>query len=386
MPPEDPSPDLTRIGNDLIEQEKSRMRRMLSGPIDPDSFTITRFPPPVTLPSPNCFMSTGDYWWPNPDTKDGLPYIRRDGETNPDGFYAHRRIMRAAATTAAAMAVDHHWDRSSRSAGRAKAILSSFFLDPATRMLPSLEYGQAIPGICEGREIGIIDTLHLVEVPLAVDLLAADGALDEETVSGMKEWFGHYLAWLLEHPFGLKERATGNNHSTAYALQVTTFARFVGRRDALEEMRAFLFQELLPQQMSADGSFPLELERTKPYGYSIFNLDCFSVLCHLLSLELGSLWEQALPDGRCLKRGVEFLYPFVNDKTNWPYRRDVACFDDWPSRPAFLLLAGIWLKNPQWLDLWQQLTPTSETEEIERNEIMHTPLLWLATWNKRPSS
>jgi len=331
-------------------------------------------------------MSTGDYWWPNPETGDGLPFIRRDGETNPDGFYAHRRIMRGTSGAIAALATDHHWNKSPGAGHQAEAILRTFFLSPATRMLPNLEYGQAIPGICEGREIGIIDTLHLVEVPLAVELLAEDGTLGRETVTGMKTWFADYLTWLLEHPFGPKERATGNNHSTAYTLQVTAFARFVGRRDILHEMRDFLLHELLPQQMSADGSFPLELERTKPYGYSIFNLDCFSALCHLLSLELGSLWDFALFDGRGLMRGVEFLYPFIRDKQKWPHGRDIACFDDWPSRPAFLLLAGVWLENPEWIALWQELTPASGVEEIERNEIMHTPLLWLATWSKRLSS
>ncbi len=374
---------LPRLRKPFVDDELARTREKLGQQLDPASFTITQSPPPVNLPSPNTFMSTGDYWWPNPDTDDGLPYIRRDGETNPDGFYAHRRIMRAAAGTVAALAVDHHWNPAPASADRAKAILRSFFLNPATRMLPNLEYGQAIPGICEGREIGIIDTLHLVEVPLAVDLLRADGALDEETVSGMRAWFADYLTWLLEHPFGLKERATGNNHSTAYALQVSAFARFVGRPEVLAEMREFFLKELLPQQMSDDGSFPLELERTKPYGYSIFNLDCFSALCHLLSLEGDSLWEQSLPDGRGMRRGVEFLYPFIKDKERWPFGRDVAHFDDWPSRPGFLLLAGIWLDNPQWLDLWQKLAPTTEIEEIERNEVMHNPLLWLATWNPK---
>ena len=29
-------------------------------------------------------MSLGPYWWPDPNKPDGLPYIRRDGERNPE--------------------------------------------------------------------------------------------------------------------------------------------------------------------------------------------------------------------------------------------------------------------------------------------------------------
>ena len=40
------------------------------------------------------FYSEGDYWWPDPQTPDGLPYIRRDGQTNPENFTGHRLILR----------------------------------------------------------------------------------------------------------------------------------------------------------------------------------------------------------------------------------------------------------------------------------------------------
>jgi hypothetical protein len=129
--------------------------------------------------------------------------------------------------------------------------------------------------------------------------------------------------------------------------------------------------------MAPDGSFPLELARTKPYGYSIFQLDNAATFCQVLSTESDNLWEFALADGRGVRRGVEFLYPFLADKSKWPHKPDVQAWEDWPARQACLLFAGLAFGRQEYLDLWQKLPPDPTDDEVRRNIAVTQPLLWL---------
>jgi hypothetical protein len=129
--------------------------------------------------------------------------------------------------------------------------------------------------------------------------------------------------------------------------------------------------------MAADGGFPRELARTKPYGYSIFQLDNMAALCQVLSRPDDNLWTFTLPDGRGMQTAMNFLYPFLADKSTWPRKPDVQAWNDWPSRQPSLLLAGLALGDPHWIGLWQKLNPEISNEEVKRNIAITQPLLWL---------
>ena len=129
--------------------------------------------------------------------------------------------------------------------------------------------------------------------------------------------------------------------------------------------------------MAPDGSFPLELARTKPYGYSIFQLDNVTTLCQVLSTESDNLWEFSLADGRGVRRGVEFLYPFLADKSKWPHKPDVQAWEGWPARQPCLLFAGLAYGKPEYLELWKKLPADPTDEEVRRNIAITQPLLWL---------
>ena len=135
---------------------------------------------------------------------------------------------------------------------------------------------------------------------------------------------------------------------------------------------------LLPQQMAADGSFPLELERTKPYGYSLFNLDAMATIAQILSTPSDNLWTFELPDGRGMRRALAFMAPFIEDKTRWRHPRDVQYYDEWPMRHAALLFGGLALDQPDYVALWRTLKPDSQVEEVVRNFFIRQPILWLA--------
>src|SRR5690606_16885461 len=147
-----------------------------------------------------------------------------------------------------------------------------------------------------GRGIGIIDAIHLIEVAHSVEILEKNGILPDETSSKIKDWFSEFVTWLTTHPYGIDEMNAKNNHGTCWVMQVGMFARLVGNKQVLELCRERFRNVLLPNQMAPDGSFPLELKRTKPYGYSLFNLDAFMVTAEILSDNDNNLYAYSTPD------------------------------------------------------------------------------------------
>ncbi len=193
----------------------------------------------------------------------------------------------------------------------------------------------------------------------------------------MRDWFREYLAWMLGSKNGKEEAATKNNHAVAFFLQVAVFAEFAGDAAALAECRKRFKEVFVPRQMAPDGSFPQELARTKPYAYSIFQLDNMATLCQVLGLPEDKLWTFALPDGRGMAKGMGYLYPYLEDKSKWPLKPDVQAWEGWPARQPCLLFAGIALGEPRYTALWMKLEPDPRDAEVRRNIAITQPLLWL---------
>lgn len=325
---------------------------------------------------PNDFYSEGDYWWPDPENPDG-PYMQRDGETNPENFVAHRLAMIRFSqivgmqTSAWLLTGDQKY---AETVGRH---LEAWFVNPETRMNPGLNYAQAIKGRVTGRGIGIIDAIHLIEVARSVEILEQNKALPESQVAAVKNWFSDFVTWLTTHPYGIDEMNTKNNHATCWVMQVGMFARLTQNEEVLELCKNRFKEILLPNQMAEDGSFPLEIRRTKPYGYSLFNLDAFMTTAEILSDENHNLYQFSTPDGKNLELGAEFLFPYVEDKSEWPYAEDVMYWDEWPVRHPFLLFAGRAYNKPEYIELWQTLDGYPETQEVIRNLPIRNPLLWV---------
>ncbi|MGC9353804.1 MAG: alginate lyase family protein [Mariniphaga sp.] len=324
----------------------------------------------------NDFYSEGDYWWPDPENPEG-PYIRRDGQTNPENFVAHRLAMIRFSRIVGMQTSAWLLTGNQKFADAVGNHLEAWFVNPETRMNPSLNYAQAIKGRVTGRGIGIIDAIHLIEVARSVEILEQNKALPESLVSPVKAWFSEFVTWLTTHPYGIDEMNTKNNHATCWVMQVGAFARLTGNEEVLELCRTRFKEVLLPSQMGEDGSFPLELERTKPYGYSLFNLDAFMTAAEILSDENQNLYQYSTPEGKKLELGAEFLFPYVKDKSKWPYAEDVMYWDEWPVRHPFLLFAGNAYNKPEYIELWKTLEGYPETQEVIRNLPIRNPLLWV---------
>lgn len=338
--------------------------------------TITSVRAPRSAGGLHDYFSEGDYWWPNPKDPNG-PYIRRDGESNPDNFVAHRELlirlsMQMPALTAA-------WVLTGRRdfADHAAAHLRAWFVDPATRMNANLEYAQAIHGIDTGRSIGIIDTVHLVEVVQAAIVLNQRHAIDAATARGTRQWFSDYLRWLTTSDRGLEERAAKNNHGSCWLLQAAEFATYAGDGAVRDACRDRFKNTLVPNQIAPNGSFPLELARTKPYSYSLFNLDIVGMCARVLSQPNDDLWTDRTANGAGLAAAFAFMFPYIEDKSRWPYRHDVEYFDDLPVRQPSLLFAGLAYERPDYLHLWQRLNPEPTVPEIIRNHPVRQPILWM---------
>ncbi len=340
---------------------------------------------PVTVTDAGCvrsagnqhdFYSEGDYWWPNPEDPDG-PYIRKDGQTNPENFVAHRHSMIRLSQIVGMQTSAYLLSGDKKFAKATQKHLEAWFVNPETRMNPSLLYVQAIKGKVTGRGIGIIDAIHLVEVARSIEILEANNILPQETISEIQNWFSEFVTWLTTHPYGLDEMNTKNNHATCWVMQVGAFARLTKNTEVLELCRNRFKTILLPNQMGEDGSFPRELVRTKPYGYSLFNIDAFMTCAEILSDENNNLYEFTTQDGKNMKLGAEYLYPFVKDKSTWELEPDVLYWEDWPVRHPFLLFAGKAYINDNYIQLWQTLEGYPKTGEVLRNLSIRNPLIWL---------
>lgn len=330
---------------------------------------------PRSAGGPHDFSSEGDYWWPDPQ-KPNAPYVRRDGLTNPENFVAHRNLMFGMARDVGALAAAWDLTHDERFATAAVRHLRTWFVDAETRMNPNLLYAQAIKGVSTGRGIGIIDTVHLAEVALAVEALRGSAALTSDDDAALTQWFREYLRWIRTHPYGIDESKQENNHGTCWVLQAAAFARLTGDDAVLTACRERFRRDLLTQ-MAADGSFPRELARTKSYGYSIFNLDVMTATAVVLSTPEENLVRASLSDGRSLLRAIGWLAPFLADKTKWPKPPDVMCWEDWPMRQPALLFGALAGGNVEWLALWRRLPADSAVEEVQRNFPVRFPTLWL---------
>jgi len=340
---------------------------------------------PITVTSSFCkrsagnshdFYSEGDYWWLDPQNSAG-PYIRKDGMTNPDNFTAHREAMIRFSQISGALGSAYILTKDQKYADKLALHLRAWFINGATKINRNLLYAQAVKGVATGRGIGIIDTIHLIEVVKAIQAIEDSSALSKADLKAIKLWFSAYLNWMTTHEYGIAERDNGNNHSVCWALQVAAFADFTDDTAIMNFCRDFYKNTLLPNQMAKDGSFPLELQRTKPYGYSLFNLDAMASICQILSTKEDNLYTFSTKDGRNLALGLQFMEPFIANKSQWPYSKDVMFWDEWPVRQSCLLFGGIALQNKKYLNLWKSLKADFTNPEVIRNMPVRNPLLWL---------
>lgn len=278
----------------------------------------------VTPPSgdKHDYTSQAPYFWPDPTKPNGLPYIRRDGERNPelDKITDHHTLDQMVAATRT-LAIAYYFSGNEQYAAKATQLLRAWFLHPATRMNPNLEYAQFIPGVNTGRGIGLIETRGLADVVDAIGLLAGSSAWTSTDQNGLKDWYGRFLQWMLESKNGREENAAKNNHGTYYDVQAASFALFLGRNDLAKQIVETARQKRIALQIEPDGRQPLELVRTKAWSYSNGNLDGLMLIARLAENVGVDLWNYETRDGRSIRRALEYLYQFAAGDQKWTYQQ-----------------------------------------------------------------
>jgi hypothetical protein len=371
------SPSFTCNAATFLELESTRVIAQADVYLKAEPRTVTADRSPRTEGGPNDFYSEGDYWWPVPGQPDAS-YERRDGQSNPDNFIAHRQSMIRLSEITASLAAAWQLTGEAQYAEAANPHFRAWFIDPETRMNPSLLYAQAIKGRHSGRSIGLIDTLHLVEVARAAKVLGEAGQIPAEEFVVIKAWFSTFATWMNTHPYGIKERDWHNNHAIAWGLQVAAFSDLTGDVALAELVRTRFKTVYIAKQMRIDGAFPDELSRTKPYGYSLFVLDLLGGIAQILSTPEDNLWTFQTADGRGLEKAIDFMYRYVEDKSRWPLGQDIAYWEAWPMRHPAYVFAGNALGNCAFSDLVRDFPTDSDVYEVTRNFPIRYPSLWLS--------
>ena len=260
------------------------------------------------------YMSIAPYFWPNPATKDGLPYVRKDGKVNPESrAEAVNDTLRArlVGSTVETLALGYYFTRDEKYAEHAAKVLRTWFLDPATKMTPHFRFAQAIPGVNDGRGTGLIEARGLADAADAAILLVGSKHWSAADQQALQAWGEGFFEWLLGSKNGQDERAAKNNHGTWYDVQAVKWALVLGRKDKAKELCVAAGPGRIGVQVEPDGKQPLELVRTATFSYSCFNLRALSTLAGLGEHAGVDLWKYRSADGRSLVVALDFLVPYL---------------------------------------------------------------------------
>lgn len=268
------------------------------------------------------YMSQARYTWPDPTKPNGLPYITRDGQTNPEINQLDRNKLGDTAYRITTLSLAWYFSGNEIYAKKATELIRVWFLDKNTRMNPNLEYAQMIPGQNgnKGRCYGLIDTYSFVEMLDAVALLEHSEAFTVKDSKRLKAWFVQLTDWMLTSSQGKEEASSTNNHSVAYDAQIIAFSLYTGHKKLAQKMINSFPERRIYKQIESDGSQPHELRRTLAFHYSQYNLTHFIDIM-LMARKLGlSIDNVTSVDGRNFYKAMDFLLPYAGkQRESWPY-------------------------------------------------------------------
>ena len=264
------------------------------------------------------YMSLARYYWPNPNTPDHLPYIRKDGETNPQiKDISDEQNLDHMADQVRDLGLAYYLTGNEAYAGKAAEVLRVWFLNPATKMNPNLQYAQAVLGVNEGRGTGILDARHLIDVVDGLALLRGSKSWGSADEAGIHAWFEAYFTWLTTSDHGKAETAAKNNHGAWKDVQDGAIALYLGKVEFVKTLVETAKMKRVGVEILADGEEPLEEARTKSFSYSVFDLDALMKIA-VLGEKVGvDLWDYTAPGGGSIRKSLDYLLLFVGDPGSW---------------------------------------------------------------------
>lgn len=281
------------------------------------------------------YMSQAPYFWKNPNTANGFPYVRRDGERNPEIYkYPDSGLLGKMVDSVQTLALTYYFTGDEAYAVKASEQLRVWFVDPATKMNPNMQFAQAVPGESTGRIFGVLESRGLTRVVDSIGLLENSKAFSKSDRANLEKWFTQFLDWLTTSKNGKGEGATKNNHGTFYDVQIVSYALFLGKKDFAKQILETAKQKRIAAQIEPDGRQPHELERTKSWSYSTMNLEGLMFLAKLGENAGVDLWNYKTEDGRGVRPALDFLYPFAAGEKKWNYKQ----IESWQPERLFPLI------------------------------------------------
>ncbi len=265
------------------------------------------------------YASYSRYWWPDPNQANGLPYIRKDGETNPESQNpktSDRQRIGSFGINTETLGLAFYLTGKEKYAIKAAELLRVWFLDKATRMNPNVNHAQCRPGHNLGTKSGILDGRLLVRALEGSLLISQSSALSKSEKEGLKKWVAEYFHWLTTNDMALQESASKNNHGSYYDAQAIYLALYSDNQEAAKKIASAFVQKRLNSQIREDGSMPEEMARTRPLFYSIYNLHAMLLVAHLAEKVDVDVWTT---EGESrLKLALDYLVPYTDPKIKWP--------------------------------------------------------------------
>lgn len=263
------------------------------------------------------YTSLAPYHWPDSNKPNGLPYIRKDGQVNPEvKEYQDKNNMPTLCDNAFILSLAWYYSGEKKYAEHAAKLIKVWFLDTATRMNPNLNYAQMIKGVNTGRGAGLIDVRHFSKVIDAIGLLNGSEYWNVNNEDEMKTWFAKFLEWMQTSDNGLHEMKAANNHGAWYDALRLSISLFTGNTDLAKDVIKNA-EIRLDKQMDANGNFPLELERTNSLHYTVFVMDAFTNIAQMAPHAGIDFSGYTSPSGKSLKKAFEELLPYLLDQKKW---------------------------------------------------------------------
>ena len=301
------------------------------------------------------YMSLGPYFWPNPKTKDGYPYIRRDGKVNPNALIDSDSPRLVRLTNALeTLALAYYYTNNTKYAQRAVEMIQIWFINDTTKMNPHLKYAQGIPGTVPGRALGILDGRHFVRILDSITLIENSNLLSSKDLEIIKQWVKDYQNWLLNGEYAYDESHRPNNHGTFYDYQVVGYALYLEQPKKAKELLTNAQYIRLCSHIGSKGQNFHELERTRPLHYSLFDLEA------MIGLALYSdhyddvnFWTFTI-NQTSLKKAIDYVIKYKNNRDMWLVKNEKVNFMD--LTPTLLVAAQKYQTdeyNKEILKLWR---------------------------------
>lgn len=270
------------------------------------------------------YFSMAPYWWPNPKTSDGLPYIRKDGETNAAARNLDNKAMGQMESMVRKLALAYYFTADDRYAEKAIDQLRMWYVDPQTRMNPNMNYAQVVLGHNNnwGRSFGLIDKYGCVYLMDAIRILRSSKSFSDADFVAIQNWYDDFVEWMRTSKNGTAESVTKNNHATAYDAQIVAYALMAGREDVVNEVLSQFMQRRIYKQVQPDGSQPEELARTNSYSYTTYNIRIALSMCNMAQVLGVDFLSQTSEDGRSIPKMIEFMSQYLGvEQSQYPYEQ-----------------------------------------------------------------